>query len=78
MGSYRELFNDVIEIDEPVALAAFHLACRVEARLPLADSLIAAAASESASTLVHRDKHMASIPLGQVRQLDLSVATVAQ
>jgi predicted nucleic acid-binding protein len=41
-------------------------------RLPLADALIAAAAREWGACLVHRDRHMASIPASVVEQIDLS------
>ncbi|MCX7110925.1 MAG: hypothetical protein NTX45_12520 [Proteobacteria bacterium] len=66
------LVNDVVAIDERLAFAAFDLARATPKRLPLADSLIAAAASERAACLVHRDEHMSHIPENLLRQLTLS------
>ena len=70
--AYRELVNEVVPVDEEVALAAFDLACEISERLPLADSLIAAAARVRGACLVHRDQHMVSIPARLVEQIDLS------
>jgi predicted nucleic acid-binding protein len=69
---YRLLVNDVVTIDERLAFAAFNLACATPKRLPLADSLIAAAASERGACLVHRDDHMSHIPENLLRQMTLS------
>ena len=69
---YRLLVNDVVTIDEQLAITAFDLACATPKRLPLADSLIAAAASERGACLVHRDDHMSHIPENLLRQLTLS------
>ena len=70
--AYRLLVNDVVAIDERLAFAAFDLARATPKRLPLADSLIAAAASERGACLVHRDEHMRHIPENLLRQLMLS------
>jgi len=69
---YRELMDEVVPIDEAVALSAFDIGCRTPQRLPLTDALIAAAALERGARLVHRDRHMVSIPAAVVEQLDLS------
>lgn len=69
---YRALLDEVVAVDERVALTAFDLACETSQRLPLADSLIAAAARERGACLVHRDRHMAPIPAHLLQQLDLS------
>jgi predicted nucleic acid-binding protein len=69
---YRELLDDLVPIDDQVALAAFEIACQTPERLPLVDALIAAAAREQGACLVHRDRHMAQIPSGVVEQLDLA------
>ena len=70
--NYRELLDELVVIDEAVAFAAFHIACHVTPRLPLADALIAASARERGACLVHRDRHMAPIPGSIVEQLDLA------
>jgi predicted nucleic acid-binding protein len=69
---YRELLNEIVPIDERVALTAFHIGCALAERLPLADALIAAAARERGACLVHRDRHMAPIPASLLEQIDLS------
>ena len=71
--AYRLLVNDVVAIDERLAFAAFDLARATPKRLPLVDSLIAAAASERGACLVHRDEHMSHIPGNLLRQMMLSV-----
>lgn len=69
---YRELLNEIVPIDEAVALTAFHIGCALAERLPLADALIAAAARERGACLVHRDRHMTPIPATLLEQIDLS------
>ena len=69
--SYRDLL-EVVVVDGKVAFAAFHIGCETPERLPLADALIAAAASERDACLVHRDRHMAGIPSTLLKQLDLA------
>lgn len=70
--AYRELVNEIVPVDEEVAFAAFDLACEMSERLPLADSLIAAAARVRGACLVHRDHHMKPIPANLVEQIDLA------
>lgn len=69
---YLELLDELVPIDDRVALAAFDIGCAMAKRLPLVDALIAAAARERGACLVHRDQHMADIPASIVEQLDLS------
>jgi predicted nucleic acid-binding protein len=69
---YRELLDEVVSVDEQVALRAFNIGCETPKRLPLTDALIAAAAHERGARLVHRDRHMEPIPSAVVEQLDLS------
>lgn len=69
---YRELLDEVVSVDEQVALSAFHIGCEMTERLPLVDALIAAAAREREACLVHRDLHMAPIPASAVEQIDLA------
>lgn len=69
---YSELLDEVVAVDEAVALTAFDIGCETVPRLPLTDALIAAAARERGACLVHRDSHMAPIPANLVEQLELS------
>ena len=69
---YRELLDEIVPIDDRVAFTAFDIGCALAERLPLADALIAAAARERGACLVHRDRHMASIPASLLDQIDLS------
>jgi predicted nucleic acid-binding protein len=69
---YQELLDEVVPIDDQVALTAFDIGCETAPRLPLADALIAAAARERGACLVHRDDHMAPIPAKLLKQLDLA------
>jgi len=72
VDEYRELLDELVVIDETIALAAFDIGCQLKQRLPLADALIAAGARERDACLVHRDHHMAPIPKKLVEQIDLS------
>jgi predicted nucleic acid-binding protein len=76
VAEYRAVLDNLVVVDERVAFAAFDLGCETPERLPLADALIAAAAREHGACLVHRDRHMASIPASLLEQLDL--ATVSE
>ncbi len=75
---YQELLDEIVPIDEAVALAAFDIGRMVAKRIPLADALIAAAARERSACLVHRDGHMAQIPAHLVEQIDLAVDPASQ
>ncbi|MBN1243487.1 MAG: PIN domain-containing protein [Spirochaetales bacterium] len=52
----------LVAVDEAVAVRAFELGSLASSRLPLADALIAAAASIHGATLVHRDAHFDALP----------------
>jgi predicted nucleic acid-binding protein len=69
---YQELLDEIVPVDERVAFTAFDIGCEMTERLPLADALIAAAAREREACLVHRDRHMASIPARVLEQINLS------
>jgi predicted nucleic acid-binding protein len=71
LDDYRLLFDDVVAINGPTATAAYQLTRRVASRIPLIDSLIAAAAQLDNAVLVHRDKHMAAIPPEILKQQPL-------
>lgn len=75
---YQELLDEIVPIDGSVALAAFDLGRQTPKRIPLADSLIAAAARERGACLVHRDGHMAQIPAHWVEQIDLAGDPVSE
>lgn len=72
---YEQVVDGVVPIDRDVAMAAFKIGSATRGRLPLADSLIAAAAAQNSACLVHRDAHMTLIPSSILQQLQLSDAT---
>lgn len=72
LSTYLALFEPVVPIDEAVAWSALELAAATPTRLPLVDSLIAAAARERHACLIHRNRHMAEIPSEVLPQIDLA------
>ena len=68
LDNYGLLFTAVVAIDAPVALAAYYMGRRMPERIPLIDLLIAAAAQTDRAVLVHRDRHMSTIPREVVPQ----------
>ncbi len=72
LTGYRQVVDDVVSVDEPVAGAGDELIRSTPGRLPLVDALIAAAARSRSATLVHRDAHMRPIPRDRLQQLDLT------
>jgi predicted nucleic acid-binding protein len=75
---YQELLDEIVPIDEWVALSAFDLGRQTPKRIPLVDALIAAAARELDACLVHRDGHMAQIPAHLVEQINLAGEPVSE
>lgn len=71
LDAYLPMFSGIVETDEAVARASLRLIEQVPARLPLADSLIAAAAVTRSACLLHKDKHMVAIPEGVLAQVSL-------
>lgn len=71
MDLYRALLGQGIPADDAVAARANHLRQIAANRLPNMDALIAATAAEHGAILVHRDPHMAGIPMSAVLQLVL-------
>jgi predicted nucleic acid-binding protein len=69
---YEALFTDIVPVDAAVAKAALAIGCRTPRRLPLVDTLIAAAAQTRDAILVHRDEHMRPLPINLVRQKELA------
>src|SRR5271157_4007057 len=53
LSEYQFLFSEVVSVDAEIARSAFIIGCRTARRLPLADSLIAAAARARGAVLVH-------------------------
>jgi predicted nucleic acid-binding protein len=74
LDDYRLLFYGIVSVDEKVALKAFQIGGLCSERIPLVDSLIAAAASVNEATLVHRDGHFESIPSTVLKNEKLGVA----
>ncbi len=68
---YLQALTAVVPIDAAVAIQAWELLEVMPSRLPLVDSLIAAAARSRQARLVHRDSHMRAIPSKWLRQVDL-------
>jgi predicted nucleic acid-binding protein len=73
LDQYLLVLEEVVPVDGPVARGAFEILCKSSERLPLIDSLIAAAARSSDAILIHRDRHMRAIPASMLTQLDLEV-----
>jgi len=71
LDQYLLVLEEVVPVDGPVARGAFEILCKSSERLPLIDSLIAAAARSSDAILIHRDRHMRAIPASMLTQLDL-------
>jgi predicted nucleic acid-binding protein len=72
LAGYRQVVDEVVAVDEPVAGAGDELIRSIPGRLPLVDALIAAAARSRGATLVHRDSHMRQIPRDLLQQFDLT------
>lgn len=72
LSTYRALFDDLIIVDEGVGHRALEIIRHTPVHLPLIDALIAAAAAQSQTTLVHRDQHMNAIPQPLVTQFYLN------
>jgi len=72
VANYKAVFSEILPVDEALALAAVKIVRRSPGRLPLVDSLIAAAAHERHACLVHRDRHFGAMPSDLISQLDLA------
>ena len=71
LAIYGELLADCLPVTREVAQAAFDLRDQIAERIPNADVLIAATARLKGATLVHRDPHLALIPVKLVPQIVL-------
>lgn len=65
---YRSLMNEVVAVEETVRSEAIHLRTSATAHVAAMDVLIAASASVSNATLVHRDPHFAALPASLLKQ----------
>ncbi|MCX7113435.1 MAG: PIN domain-containing protein [Proteobacteria bacterium] len=65
---YRPLFDQIVSVDENIALRAIALKRVATDRLPGFDALIAATASLQEAVLIHRDAHFHSISSGWLKQ----------
>ncbi len=68
---YADTLAGTVDITPEVAEAAFRLRQTVGVRIPAVDSLIAGAAIARGFHLVHRDSHLAAIPLSVLSQIVL-------
>ena len=71
IAGYQLLCSEVTSIDATVAHTAAAFVYLMPQRLPLVDTLIAAAAQQVQAVLVHRDRHMRQIPSALLQQQDL-------
>lgn len=71
LRAYSLLMTGIQAIDQKMALTAYTLVRQTPERIPLIDTLIAAAAAENGAILVHRDPHMANIPASLLSQQSL-------
>lgn len=71
---YWQVYRDALEVvpvSAELAVAAWKLREKVGQRIPMADAIIAATALARGATLVHRDRHLATIPDSLMPQLRL-------
>lgn len=66
---YAGLCDTIVPVDTALGIRAFELGTGTSARVPLVDTLIAAAAQLSDASLVHRDNHFRA--LTTVRQFEI-------
>lgn len=71
LDGYMLLLSEIVAIDAEIALNALALGRRTPGRMPLVDTLIAAAAQARQAVLVHRDAHLRAVPDTDLRQHDL-------
>ncbi len=69
--TYREIASGVLAPDADLVQAAWELREKIGQRIPITDAIIAATAQSRGATLVHRDRHLAMIPISTLPQLIL-------
>ena len=77
--AFKEYIADLtvsLVVDRTAAESAMHLRREAVHRLPLTDAIIAGCAHANAAVLVHRDRHMASIPQQSLPQIVLPSRSV--
>ena len=72
--TYREIASEVLAPDADLVQAAWELREKIGRRIPITDAIIAATAQSHDATLVHRDQHLAVIPISTLPQLILPAA----
>lgn len=70
--AYAGMCDEVVPVDTACATRAFELSQGAKRRIPLVDSLIAAAAQCAGATLLHRDAHFAAMP--ELQQVEIGVS----
>ncbi len=68
--TYRQI-AEIIPVTADLAQDAWRLRESVGRRLPMADAIIAASAQSRGATLVHRDRHLSTIPHSVIPQIRL-------
>lgn len=71
VAQYRDVFRQIVPVDEAIAMRAIALRGMAAARVPAIDALIAATAAQHSASLVHRDPHLAGL-------LDVAQVVLAQ
>jgi len=66
LRDYGLLVTEIVGVDAKIAMLALSLSEASLGRVPLIDTLITACAASVSATLVHRDKHMAGLPVTQM------------
>lgn len=68
LARYRELLDEVVDVNESVRARAIQLRTGATAHVAAMDVLIAATASAQGATLLHRDPHFSAIPENLLQQ----------
>lgn len=68
LDDYREIFAQIVPVDEAIALLATKLRSNSSRRVPAINALIAATAAHHNAVLVHRDPHFLALAGEAVRQ----------
>lgn len=67
---YAGLCDTVVPVDTALSVRAFELGAAAQSRVPLVDTLIAAASQLSNARLVHRDHHFRTLTAVQQLEID--------
>lgn len=69
---YTRTLCGLVPVDESAVLASIRLRRAAGQRLPLVDALIAGCATSRGLTLVHRDPHLDTLPVAELKVLRLA------